>query len=103
MVTFQLFNCPEFALLYLAVQRLRAIAAPVNFRFSPGETGHVLDDSLPKAHVFDATLTAGTGEALALARHRPDLLVTVPGPAAPPRPGLASTATGCLRPARRRR
>jgi acyl-CoA synthetase (AMP-forming)/AMP-acid ligase II len=34
-ITFQLYNSPEFALLYLAAQRLRAIAAPVNFRFSP--------------------------------------------------------------------
>ena len=84
-VTFQLFNSIEFALLYLAAQRLRAIAAPVNFRFSPGETAHVLDDSLPRAHVFDETLTQLTAEALGLARHVPELLVTVSFPAAPVR------------------
>jgi acyl-coenzyme A synthetase/AMP-(fatty) acid ligase len=74
-VTFQLYNSPEFALLYLAAQRLRAIAAPVNFRFSAGETAHVLDDSLPRAHVFDDTLASMTAEALALAGHVPPLIV----------------------------
>jgi acyl-CoA synthetase (AMP-forming)/AMP-acid ligase II len=80
-VTFQLFNSPEFALVYLAAQRLGAIAAPVNFRFSPGETAHVLDDSVPRAHVFDETMAAATAEALGLAEHAPDLLVTVPAAA----------------------
>jgi acyl-coenzyme A synthetase/AMP-(fatty) acid ligase len=78
-ITFQLFNSPEFALLYLAAHRLRAIAAPVNFRFSPGETAYVLDDSLPAAHVFDASLTEATQEALKLAAHTPPLLITVGG------------------------
>jgi acyl-coenzyme A synthetase/AMP-(fatty) acid ligase len=41
----------------------------------------VLDDSLPKAHVFDASLAGATQEALALARHRPALLVTASGDA----------------------
>ncbi len=76
-ITFQLFNSPEFALLYLAAGRLRAIAAPVNFRFSPGETAYVLDDSLPKAHVFDAALAGATADALRIAAHRPGLLVEV--------------------------
>ena len=44
----QLFNCPEFVLLWLAVQRLGAIAAPINFRLSPGEVAYVLDDSRPQ-------------------------------------------------------
>jgi acyl-coenzyme A synthetase/AMP-(fatty) acid ligase len=76
-ITFQLFNSPEFALLYLAAQRLRAIAAPVNFRFSPGETAYVLDDSLPAVHVFDGSLAGLTQEALGIAAHRPALLVPV--------------------------
>ncbi|MGH3279012.1 MAG: class I adenylate-forming enzyme family protein [Trebonia sp.] len=80
-ITFQLFNSPEFALLYLAAQRLRAIAAPVNFRFSPGETAYVLDDSLPSVHVFDASLAGATAEALGIAAHRPGLLVQAGGEA----------------------
>ena len=78
-ITFQLFNSPEFALLYLAAHKLRAIAAPVNFRFSPGETAYVLDDSLPAAHVFDATLADATREALDIAGHTPSLLITKGG------------------------
>ena len=78
-ITFQLFNSPEFALLYLAAQKLRAIAAPVNFRFSPGETAYVLDDSQPTAHVFDASLADATREALEISRHTPALLITAGG------------------------
>src|ERR1700744_4993166 len=34
-VVFDLFNCPEFVLTWLAAQRLGAVAAPINFRLSP--------------------------------------------------------------------
>ncbi|GAA5198674.1 long-chain-fatty-acid--CoA ligase LcfB [Rugosimonospora acidiphila] len=77
-VTFQLFNGYEFALLYLAAQHLGAIASPINFRFSPGETAHVLNDSLPRVYVYDESLAAMAGEALTLAGHRPDAVVVVP-------------------------
>jgi acyl-coenzyme A synthetase/AMP-(fatty) acid ligase len=77
-VTFQLFNGYEFALLYLATQHLGAIASPINFRFSPGETAHVLNDSLPRVYVYDASLAAMADQALALAGQRPDAVVVVP-------------------------
>jgi acyl-coenzyme A synthetase/AMP-(fatty) acid ligase len=76
-VVFQLFNGPGFALCYLAAQRLGAIATPINFRFSPGETAHVLDDSRPRVFAFDAELSAGSREALSMAAHRPELLISV--------------------------
>lgn len=63
-VVFQLFNCPEFALLWLAAQRLGAVAAPINFRLAPGEVAHVLDDSRPKAFIYDATLATTAQDAL---------------------------------------
>ena len=59
-VVFQLYNGPEFALLWLASQRLGAIASPINFRLSSGETAYVLDDSRPGVFVHDAAL-AGDG------------------------------------------
>ncbi|MBO0775261.1 MAG: acyl--CoA ligase, partial [Actinobacteria bacterium] len=77
-VVFQLFNSPEFALLYLAAQRLGAIAAPVNFRFAPGEIAHVLDDSLPCAYIYDETLAPLAAEALGLSKHLPALLAAAP-------------------------
>src|SRR5579875_2150768 len=87
-ITFQLYNCPEFALVYLAAQRLGGIASPVNFRFSPGETAHVLDDSQPAVFVLDSSLIDGARQALAMASHRPRLLVSVSrdGSAAPALP-----------------
>jgi acyl-CoA synthetase (AMP-forming)/AMP-acid ligase II len=76
-VVFQLYNGPEFALLWLAAQRLGAIASPINFRLSPGETAYVLDDSRPRAFVHDAALGEMAREALGRAGHRPELLVVV--------------------------
>lgn len=73
-VTFQLYNGSEFALLYLASQHLGAIASPINFRFSPGETAHVLDDSRPRVFVHDAAIDPG--EALAIAEHRPGAVIS---------------------------
>jgi acyl-coenzyme A synthetase/AMP-(fatty) acid ligase len=78
-ITFALFNSPEFALLYLAAHQLGAIAAPVSFRLSPGETAYVLDDSLPAAHVFDASLADQTRQALEIAGHAPPLLAAAGG------------------------
>jgi len=76
-VVFQLYNCPEFALLWLAAQRLGAVASPINFRLSSGETAYVLDDSRPRAFVYDAALATLASEALARAEHRPGLLAVV--------------------------
>jgi acyl-CoA synthetase (AMP-forming)/AMP-acid ligase II len=89
-VVFQLFNCAEFALLYLACQQIGAVAAPINFRFSPGETAHVLDDSQPAAYVYDTSLAAGAAQALAMAAHRPSLVVAVPTGAAGAVPDTAT-------------
>jgi acyl-coenzyme A synthetase/AMP-(fatty) acid ligase len=74
-VTFQLFNGSEFALLYLASQHLGAIASPINFRFSAGETAHVLDDSVPRVYVYDATL-AGTASDALRRSHVPDAVLS---------------------------
>ena len=80
-VVYQLFNGPEFALLYLAAQRLGAIGSPVNFRLAAGETAHVLDSGRPAAYVYDAALGGTAEQALALAGHRPAALVHVEAPA----------------------
>ncbi|MGH2877467.1 MAG: class I adenylate-forming enzyme family protein, partial [Solirubrobacteraceae bacterium] len=76
-VVFALFNCPEFVLVWLATQRLGAIAAPINFRLSSGEIAHVLDDSRPRAFVYDLALEATASDALARADHVPALVSTV--------------------------
>ena len=76
-VVFDLFNCAEFVLVWLAAQRLGAIAAPINFRLSSGEVAHVLDDSRPAAFVYDAALAQTTADALARASHAPQLTAVV--------------------------
>jgi acyl-CoA synthetase (AMP-forming)/AMP-acid ligase II len=82
-VVFDLFNSPEFALLWVACQRLGAVATPVNFRLSSGEVAHVLDDSLPTAFIFDETLARTAAEAVALATHQPAVLCAVGEATAP--------------------
>jgi len=87
-VVMQLLNGPEFALTWLAAQRLGAVGAPVNFRLAAGETAHVLDDSRPRAFVYDSALIGLARDALARAGHRPASLVMVdPLDQAEPLPG----------------
>ena len=76
-VVFDLFNGGEFVLVWLAAQRLCAIAAPINFRLSSGEVAHVLDDSRPAAFVYDAALANTAADALARATHVPALTAVV--------------------------
>jgi acyl-CoA synthetase (AMP-forming)/AMP-acid ligase II len=79
-IVFSLFNGGEFVLVWLAAQRLGAIAAPINFRLSPGEVAHVLDDSRPRAFIYDAALASTAGAALDHSRHQPELVATVGDP-----------------------
>jgi acyl-CoA synthetase (AMP-forming)/AMP-acid ligase II len=82
-VVFALFNSPEFALLWVACLRLGAIATPINFRLSGGEVAHVLDDSRPRAFVFDEALQRPAADALTRAEHQPTLLAVVGEATAP--------------------
>jgi acyl-CoA synthetase (AMP-forming)/AMP-acid ligase II len=76
-VVMQLFNGPEFVLTWLAVQRLGAITAPINFRLSPGEVAYVLDDSRPSAFIYDHALREVAGGALGRAEHAPRMRVEI--------------------------
>lgn len=78
-----LFNGPEFVLTWLAAQRLGAIPAPINFRLSAGEIAYVLDDSQPRAFVYDQTLATTAADAITRAEHQPRLLIAVGDDTAP--------------------
>ena len=82
-IVFSLYNCPEFVLLWIAAQRLGAIATPINFRLSSGEVAHVLDDSQPAAFIYDETLMQTAAEAVTRAEHQPRLLAAVGEATAP--------------------
>ncbi|MDQ6738963.1 MAG: AMP-binding protein [Actinomycetota bacterium] len=73
-VVYQLTNCPEFAILYLATQRLGAIGVPINFRLAPGETAHILADSEPAVFIFGAREAAGAQQAVEISGLSPVLL-----------------------------
>jgi acyl-CoA synthetase (AMP-forming)/AMP-acid ligase II len=74
-IVFALYNSAEFVLMWLAAQRLGAIAAPINFRLSAGEIAQVLDDSAPAAFVYDQALASTCADAVTRAEHQPRLLV----------------------------
>jgi acyl-CoA synthetase (AMP-forming)/AMP-acid ligase II len=76
-VVFQLHNGPEFVLLWLAAQRLGAVASPINFRLSAGETAHVLTDSRPAVYVWDGPLTPMATDAMVRASHEPPTVAIV--------------------------
>ncbi len=76
-IVFDLLNGPEFALVWIAAQRLGAVATPINFRLAAGEVAHVLDDSRPKVFILDSSLATVGAEALWLADHHPSLVVGV--------------------------
>ncbi|MFI2652573.1 class I adenylate-forming enzyme family protein [Micromonospora fulviviridis] len=54
-VTLHLANGTELASLYLAVQKLGAVAVPLSTRFGPDDIAHCLRDCTPALHVTDAS------------------------------------------------
>ncbi|MFI5086664.1 MAG: class I adenylate-forming enzyme family protein, partial [Actinomycetales bacterium] len=93
-VVYQLPNSPEFAILYLATQRLGAISVPANFRLAPGETAHILRDSTPKIFIFAEPYATDALAAVELSGQHPELLVVGTGTAGPdaPRPDAPTGA-----------
>ncbi|MFC5062468.1 class I adenylate-forming enzyme family protein [Actinomycetospora atypica] len=81
-VTYQLYNSPAFAQLYLATQACGAVGSPINFRLAAGEVAHVLADSEPRVFVYDAALQETVTDALRRSPHRPDVVIALgPGEA----------------------
>ncbi|MFZ2624845.1 MAG: class I adenylate-forming enzyme family protein [Propionibacterium sp.] len=76
-IAHQLLNCPEFAMVYVAAQGLRAVSSPMNYRLAPGETAYTLGQMHPAALVYDSTKAQDLARAMELADFRPPLLVAV--------------------------
>lgn len=74
-VMFALLNSPEFVFCYLAAHKIGAIACPVNYRQGAGEIALVLDDSRPKAFIYDAEFGALACDALTRCTHRPAVVL----------------------------
>jgi acyl-CoA synthetase (AMP-forming)/AMP-acid ligase II len=73
----ELFNSPEFAILYLACHRIGAVFSPTNFRLAPDEVGFIIEDSAPVVLVYDAARADDIRAALASAPHAPEHVVVV--------------------------
>ena len=76
-VTYQLLNGAPFAQLYLATQAAGVIGSPINFRLAPGETAYIIDASEPTIFIYDTAFVEEASAALALAKHKPPVLVGV--------------------------
>ena len=69
-ITYQMPNCLEYILFYLAPQKLGAVNNPANPAFSPVETASCLDMSRPKVFVYDSSLKEDAVKALAAAEFK---------------------------------
>lgn len=76
-VAYQLYNGPEFAILYLATQAIGAVGSPINFRLAAGETAYILGRSAPKVFVYDTSLNQMITETFTRDTGRPHLIVGV--------------------------
>ena len=76
-VMFALLNSPEFVFCYLAAHKIGAIACPVNYRQGAGEIALVIDDSRPKAFLYDAEFGDLSAGALGMCEHKPHVTIMV--------------------------
>ena len=76
-VMFTLLNSPELVFCYLAAHKVGAIACPVNYRQGAGEIALVIDDSCPKAFLYDAEFGELSAGALNMCQHKPGAVVMV--------------------------
>lgn len=80
-VAMQVCNRPEFVVLFLAIQRLAAVAVPIDARLQGTEVGHVLADSGACLWVHDHNLVDRLPEALRFAPGTAVLALPEPGDA----------------------
>ncbi|MBT1667676.1 class I adenylate-forming enzyme family protein [Curtobacterium flaccumfaciens] len=78
-VMVELFNSPEFTMLYLACHRIGAVFSPTNFRLAPDEVAFIIEDSAPAVLVHDTERTSAITAAIESSPHRPDQVVPVGG------------------------
>lgn len=76
-VTFQLFNSPQFLFSYIAPQKLGAIGNPVNFNLSAGETAEIITHNRSKVYLYDSEIVETAVKALAMSAHQPDVVIAV--------------------------
>ncbi|MCF0235094.1 MAG: acyl--CoA ligase [Thermoguttaceae bacterium] len=63
-VSVALFNSVEFVVAYVAAQKLGAVFAPLNFKWSAVEIANALDDTKPVALIYDAEIESVVAAAM---------------------------------------
>lgn len=74
-VAYALLNSPELVFTYVACHKLRSCGAALNYRLAAGEIALLLDNSAPKAFIYDADFENVVQEALTLVKKRPPLII----------------------------
>ena len=77
LVLYMLMNCPEFAFVYLATQKIGCINCPINFRMAPGEVAYILNESKPALMFADASLVNVVAEAINMSTFKPAKVIVV--------------------------
>ncbi|MFP4658187.1 MAG: class I adenylate-forming enzyme family protein [Desulfonatronovibrionaceae bacterium] len=70
-----LLNTPEYVFCWIGLQKAGVVFSPINFRLAPAEVASHIEDSRPKAFIFDASVKDVVLEALELLKDRPEILV----------------------------
>lgn len=76
-VLYELLNSPQFALCYIAPQKIGAINSPANFNLAPGETSKLIDKNLPKVFIYDCEIAEAAQKAIELCEHKPSVIIAV--------------------------
>ena len=70
-------NSPQFALSYIAPQKIGAINCPANFNLAAGETSLLINHNKPKVFIYDYEYMHEMKQALALCVEKPEIVLMV--------------------------
>ena len=76
-VLYLLPNSPQFALCYIAPQKIGAINCPANFNLAAGETALLINHNKPKVFIYDFEYAQEMQKALALCVEKPEVIIMV--------------------------
>ena len=76
-VLYLLPNSPQFAVSYIAPQKIGAINCPANFNLAAGETALLINHNKPKVFIYDFEYAQEMQKALALCVEKPEVIIMV--------------------------
>lgn len=76
-VLYLLPNSPQFAISYIAPQKIGAINCPANFNLAAGETSLLINHNKPKVFIYDFEYAQEMQKALALCVEKPEIVLMV--------------------------